>query len=119
MMELLKQYFELQNKIYDYFGYVEDGVVIPLDDCTDCFWVIQDNEVGYSENEKEILDWINGEGGEELYVDSIYTQRFLPKWIYRTPDFMMVCCDPHTDGNKFLRVFDNTKEVSDTEDSPQ
>ena len=31
-MKLLDQYFKLQKEIYDYFGYKEDWVVIPLYD---------------------------------------------------------------------------------------
>lgn len=31
-MELLDKYLELQQKIHDYFGYVEDRRVIPIDD---------------------------------------------------------------------------------------
>ena len=44
------------------------------------------------------------------YEDEIYTQRFLPKWVYRGEDYTMVCVDTHTDGNQFLRIFDNLKE---------
>ncbi len=37
-MKLLKEYFELQTKIHDYFGYEEDWKVIPLEDSTDFYW---------------------------------------------------------------------------------
>jgi len=108
-MELLKKYFELQKQIYEYFGYKEDWVVIPLDDATGYYWAIVGGEQGgvvrYSEQKESSLK-VDG-----TYEDDIYTQRFLPKWVYRGKDFTMVCCDPHVDGNHFLRVFDNLKEV--------
>lgn len=44
------------------------------------------------------------------YTAEIYTQRFLPKWIYRTDNHTLVCMDTHVDGNKFLGIFDNNKE---------
>jgi hypothetical protein len=36
-MQLLKDYFALQQQIHDYFGYEEDWVTIPLDDATDMY----------------------------------------------------------------------------------
>lgn len=33
-MKLLNEYFKLQKEIYDYFGYKEDWVVIPIDDAS-------------------------------------------------------------------------------------
>jgi hypothetical protein len=46
-----------------------------------------------------------------LYCDEVYTQRHLPKWVYRGVEFTMICVDTHTDGNKFLAIYDNAKEV--------
>lgn len=50
---------------------------------------------------------------EEYYGDEIYTQRFYSKWVYRGDDYAMVMVDTHTDGNRFLAVFDNSKELHD------
>lgn len=47
----------------------------------------------------------------QMYSNEIYTQRFLPKWVYRGKDYTMICVDTHTDGNKFLQIFDNSKEI--------
>ena len=111
-MKLLDQYFEIQQKIYEYFGYVEDWVVIPIDDCREMYWRLDGEDRGgelhYAKTKEELVN----ETGD-YYSDSIYTQRFMPKWVYRGEDFTMVCCDPHVDGNKFLRILDNAKEVSD------
>lgn len=36
-MQLLTEYFELQKKVHEHFGYVEDWVSIPLDDGREYF----------------------------------------------------------------------------------
>ncbi len=112
-MRLLKKYFDLQKEIYEYFGYVEDWVVIPLEDSTDYNWILRENEngsgvVSFSKDEFTI-DMIKE--GKRLYSNTIYTQRFLSKWVYCTKDFTMIVVDTHTDGNKFLQVFDNSREI--------
>ncbi len=112
-MKLLKQYFKLQQEIFEYFGYVEDWKVIPLDDQTDQYWLLKQNKDGqgyvvfYSEPlTQEILD------GGLYYCNSIYTQRHLPKWVYRGEEYTLICVDTQTDGNFFLTVFSNNKETS-------
>jgi hypothetical protein len=45
-MKLLKEYFDLQQKIYDHFGYREDWVTIPLDDQTGRHWGLIQEENG-------------------------------------------------------------------------
>ena len=109
-MELLDKYFEIQKQIYAHFGYVEDWVVIPLDDCREYFWHLtgegSGDEVKFAKEEKNLFDGTEQDG----YSDEIYTQRFLKKWVYRADDYTMICVDTHTDGNKFLRIFDNAKE---------
>ena len=107
-MKLVTEYFNLQNKIFDYFGYKEDWCVIPLSDCTDMYWTLigeGPGELHYADTKQDLLDKSGC-----YYVDSIYTQRFLKKWVYRGENYTMVCCDPHVDGNKFLRILDNEKE---------
>ena len=109
-MKLLDKYFELQKQIYDHFGYVEDWVVIPLDDCRKYYWHLTGEGYGdvvlFSKEEKNLFNGTTEDG----YSNEIYTQRFLPKWVYRTDDYTMICVDTHTDGNKFLQIFDNSKE---------
>jgi hypothetical protein len=123
---LLKAYFDLQTQIHEHFGYKEDWVSIPLDDQTDQYWMVIEDRLGggryaYSPTpfNREMI-----EAGTEIYGGWIYTQRFLPKWVYRAEnctgvnsaeDCTMVCADTKTDGNKFLMVFDNEKECKDEE----
>jgi hypothetical protein len=109
-MKLLKEYFDAKKQVHDYFGYVEDWVSIPLDDATDYIWHLSGEghggEVKYAVN---MEDFATG----NYYANEIYTQRFLPKWVYRGPEYTMVCVDTRTDGNKFLQIFDNSKELKD------
>ena len=111
-MKKLDEYFKLQKEIYDYFGYVEDWVVIPIDDAREYFWKLDQSFEGSGEVKFACYkDEITKE--DSTYSNSIYTQRFLKKWVYRGKDFTMVCVDTHTDGNKFLQIFDNKKEIKD------
>lgn len=115
-MQLLKDYYTLEKQIHDYFGYVEDWVTIPLDDATDMHWRIIGGEgyggvVQYAESVDELPS--DEDSGGEYYENEIYTQRFLPKWVYRASDYTMICVDTHTDGNHYLQIFDNSKEIKD------
>ena len=111
-MKLLKEYFALQDKIFEYFGYEEGFRAIPLEDSTEYFWKLEQNKDGggyiyFAETSEELDETGNCHFGE------IYTQRFLPKWVFRGEEFTMVAVDTHMEGNKFLQVFDNTKEVKE------
>ena len=109
-MKLLNEYFKLQGEIYKYFGYVEDWCRIPLSDETKYHWMLVQNEDGsgrvhYAETADDVDE------DDATYTADIYTQRFLPKWVYRGESYTMVCADTQCDGNKFLMVFDNAKEI--------
>jgi hypothetical protein len=104
-MELIKNYEKAIQEIYDHVGFVEDWVVAPIDDCTDKFWDYNDDEVFYADSEEEL----KSESGQ-YYTDSIYKQRFYKKWVYVGKDFTMIFCDPHVDGMKWFRIFDNNKQ---------
>jgi len=117
---LLNKFFGIQQLLFDYFGYVEDYVKIPLRDDTDAHWLLLENKHGgghvWYAPEELTLELFLGKNLDRkdvgtFYGDSIYTQRFLPKWVYRGKDFTMICVDTHTDGNKFLAIFANAKEV--------
>lgn len=128
-MKLLDDYFKLQKQVHEYFGYVEDWAAIPMDDCTDKDWALDQNEDGSGEihfGEKvDVVEWHTGDQDEimsrkdgktlECYSHDIYTQRFLPKWVYRGEEYTMVVCDTRTDGNRFLCVFDNSREFDKSE----
>ena len=107
-MKLLDDYLSTLQQIHTYFGYVEDWVTIPLDDGREYFWQICGGDEGrlcYAKTEEELKTQLG-----DYYESRIYTQRFLPKWVYRAEEYTMVSIDTQTDGNKFLIVLDNTKE---------
>jgi hypothetical protein len=117
----IDQYFTLLREVYDYFGYVEDWCVFPLHDDRDYYWFVDggdergmdgtlilsaDEDVREQRRrwEEEML------GGDRHYENPIYTQRHLPRWIWRADRYTMVLVDTYTDGNKWLSVLDNGKE---------
>jgi len=107
MKELIEKYFNLEQQIHDAFGYVEDWVTIPLRDTTEFYWTIEQNDNGsgtvrYAKDEK----MLKSDDGD-YYQDSIYTQRFLPKFVYETDEYTMVAVDTHVDGNKYMSIFSN------------
>jgi hypothetical protein len=106
--KLLTDYFAVKQQVHDAFGYVADWVEIPLDDRTDAYWWFGVNEVQWDNSPPTSENVVDNEG---KYADEIYMQRFLPRWVYPTETHTMVSVDTHTDGNKFLAVFDNTKYV--------
>lgn len=106
-MKLLDDYFELQAKIFEHFGYQENWRVLPLDDARIYYWRLDGEGPGtvkFSETEEEL-----GSDGD-YYENEIYTQRHLPKWVYRADGYTLVVVDTHTDGNQLLQVFDNALE---------
>jgi len=107
-MKKLDKYLELENQIFKYFGYVEDWRRLPIEDSRDYFWRLYGEGPGSVRfaDTPELLD----DPDMHYYEDEIYTQRFLPKWVYRGEEFTMICVDTHTDGNQFLRIFENAKE---------
>jgi len=106
-MRMLKNFFDQQEKIFDYFGYVEDWKVIPLDDRTEFYWMLDEEggTVKYAETLEELTE------DADYYEDAIYRQRFLPKYVYEGLEYTMISVDTQTDGNKFLAIFDNKKKV--------
>ena len=102
----------LEQQIHDYFGYVEDWVKIPIDDCREYYWHLSGEGHGdHVSFAKDKASFKSQEG--DFYQNDIYTQRFLPKWVYRGHEYTMICVDTCTDGNKFLAIYDNKKELKE------
>lgn len=111
-MNIIDEYFKLQKTVHDYFGYVEDWKIIPLSDLRGYYWHItneNDGSVLFSDYRENLTK----DGLENYYEYSIYTQRFLPKYVYRGDEYTLVSSDTHTDGNKVLAIFDNKLEVTE------
>ena len=113
-MKLVDDFFDIRQKIFDYFGYQEDWVAIPIDDRRALYWQLNEEPSGRGEviyHETRLTNEMVVDGAH--YSNSIYTQRFLPKWVYRGEDYTMICVDTYTDGNKFLAIYSNDKEQTD------
>jgi hypothetical protein len=113
--EDLDAYFAAKDRVHEGFDYVPDWVEIPLDDARKYYWMLVGGEgrgatCAYS---KEPFTEESIKAGTEFWSGSVYTQRFLKKWVYRTETHVMVAVDTHTDGNKFLMVFDAARECTD------
>lgn len=114
-MDQLKQYFTLQQQIFDYFDYKEDWHVLPLSDDTASYWMLQQEADGSG-----VVVWSDTplteksiEAGTHIYSGIIYTQRHLPRWVYPGTEYTLVCVDTQTDWNKLLMIFDNAKQCHD------
>ena len=107
-MKLLDDYLSLKQQIFNYFGYVEGWCVIPIEDGRKYHWRLYGTGPGsvrFAETE-ELLDDLE----QHYFEHEIYMQKVLPQWVYRGAEYTIVCVDTHTDGNKFLMIFDNAKE---------
>jgi len=105
-VKLLNDYFQLQKEIYQYFGYLETWKVFPIDDSTEYFWKIDHNQVKFADTEIELKN----ENGN-YYENSFYSARNQKDNIYRGAEYTMIAVDTNTDGNKFLQIFSNSKEL--------
>ncbi len=139
-MKLIKEFFKLQKKLHEYFGYNEDWCVFSMQDYTDVWWSIPDEshdkvssempdgqiiQFEYEQNlyftnnrEHHIKlienkwNWEKANIGDFCYHYEIYHQRFLDSAIFKGEDYTMMLVDTHTDGNKYLVILDNKKELN-------
>jgi hypothetical protein len=114
--ETIDGYFGLKKLVHDLFGYKPDWEEIPLEDQRESFWMI----VGGEERGKAVwadepltADLFTSEPSRDHYGGPIHPQRSMPKYVWRTPTHVMVSVDTQTDGNKFLMIFDASKECTD------
>ena len=115
MNHAIDTYFAAKAEVQAMFGYVGDWVEIPMRDQRGDHWMLVNGEGvgGYCVYSDKPLTAEILEAGEEIYGGPIYTQRFLKKWVYRTPTHVLVAVNTQTDGNRFLCVFDADKECTD------
>lgn len=118
--DTVDRFFAAREAIFKHVGYIENWCVLPIDDSRDQFWAVDVHErewVKFSPTRKALRYWLEehddeyGSYGKELYQNVIYTQRFLPKWVYRGTDLTIVVADTRTDGNKYLQLFRNANEL--------
>lgn len=116
LKDSIDQYFSAMNAVYDGFGYEESWKVIPLEDARDYYWHLDskaDDDSGATVIFAETVEQLQDEANGNYYTNEIYSQRFLPKYIYRAGEYTLISVDTRSDGNKFLQIFDNSKEVKD------
>jgi hypothetical protein len=96
----------LQEKIYEYFQYKEGWRVFPIDDSRSYYWSVQHSSgcVRYADSEAEFMT-----GNGNCYEEELRHSGGAPA-VYPGKDYTLVVCDTHTDGNIFLRIFDNRKQ---------
>lgn len=116
-MSPIDTYFQAKQLVHESFGYVSNYKEIPMEDGRKYHWMLVGDETNgklvYGENlftAEEV-----GQNGGAFYSAVIYTQRFLPKWVYRNETHTMISIDPRTDGNKFLIILTNSLECKDEE----
>lgn len=114
-MKLLDEMLAAKNALFSYFGYKEDWRVYAAQDYRRFWWSLDEDEENVTfADKKGTLDLAIGGDEEALdacYTDEVLRDRFLPQSVYRKDDYTMILVDTHTDGNKFLAVFDNKREV--------
>lgn len=106
-MNIIENYNKCLQDIYNHVGFEEDYVVYPIDDDTQYYWQTENDYVRYAKTEEELE---NIEAGN-YYKDEIYKQRFYDRWVYIGVDYTMIFCDPHVDGMRYFRLFDNKKRI--------
>lgn len=104
---LLNRYQEIEQQIYNYFGYEEEWRKMPLDDCTEYFWCFDGNgNVHYCEAKNKTLAKEIIKKGEHSYSDKIRKNI-----IHIKCDLTLICLNTNCDFNVFLSIFDNSKEI--------
>jgi hypothetical protein len=103
---IIDKYEAAQQELLDYFGFKFDWTVYPIDVRTEMFWRVGDGEHQlFFANKREDV------GGGNGYSDDIMHDRFYDKAVYRGADYTLVMVDTLTDGNRFLAIMDNSKEI--------
>ncbi len=107
----LDNYNAALQSVYDYFGFKEDWPVYPINDRRKYWWKIRAGEVKFYDN-KEAHD---KNEGDHTYSEDILQNRYYPKAVYKGEEFTLIIVDTHTDGNKFLSIYDNSKNINSTD----
>jgi len=114
-LKLISKWDELRKQVHEYFGYKEDWVCLPMETHLGEHWMIcgPENERSSVVNSKEEFTLSSISAGNSIYGSRIYTQRFLPKWVYRGEDLTMISVETGCDGNRILMIFENKLECKD------
>lgn len=104
-MEKLDEYNKLKKEIHEYFGYIEDWCIYPIEDSREVYWKLEDDCVNFWNNKENVGKFLDDDGYSHRILNN------LPKSIYIKDNYTMIVVDTECDGNKYLQIFDNNKEV--------
>lgn len=108
----IDQLFELEKLVHSHAGYQEDWVRYPLQDLREYYWKVDPKEeewLRYAEDPELLPE--EAVDSEDYYEDEIFADHFLDKLVFRGEEITLVVTDTKTDGNKFLSILDNAKEI--------
>lgn len=114
-MQLISNYNNALQAVYDHVGFKQLWVIYPIHDCTDKFWGVDNKHVKFADSEEQyniVGDYSFNIWRCSYYIDNIYAQRFYSKYIYEGKKFTMIFCESLVDGSKWFRVFDNAKRLA-------
>lgn len=106
-MKQLDAYKKSLESVYNYFGFEEDWAVFPIDDRRKYYWKINAHEVNFYDSVKAYEE----QDGNHSYTDELLYHSHYPKAIYDGKDYTAILVNTHVDGNKFLAIYDNSKQV--------
>ena len=99
MKNLIDNYFKLQDEIFKHCGYQEGWKIYPIVDYREYFWTIDDEDL-ITSNENDFSDDGN------CYCDEIIGN------IFKGEKYTLILVDTHVDGNSYLALLNNLKEVN-------
>ena len=125
MNDLVDNFANALQALFDHCGYVEDWVVFPVIDCRKHYWRVDASERQWCQHSPKrealvaaIEERTDGpmafpeKHGQHFYSSEIYTQRFLSKWVFRGAEFVLVLENPRVDGNRWLACYRADHEVT-------
>ena len=101
--ELIEQYHEAEEELHERFGFLKRWRAFPIDNLTELYWFDDGDRVYYSDvvfTEESIKD------GHQLYTATLNDK-------HQKDGFTMILGDTESDGNIFLMIFDDLKELRD------
>lgn len=102
MDDIVDQYFSLEEKLQDHFGYEPSWSVYPFADYRDYFWYVDGKIIRHSENKDSLIN------DDE---NNLYDCETLGNDAYVAGTYVLIPVDTRCDGNCFLAIFDMTKQL--------
>lgn len=106
-MDPSNTFFNAKEMLFNHVGFTPKIVEFPVKDNTCYYWRVDESSgiVKYASTKEDFYS------DNDYFQDTIYTQRFYDKHVYRGDQYTMVFCDPHTDVCNWFRVFSNRLDM--------